>query len=30
MAKFDASILEKYGIKGSTVIAYNPSYEFLF
>ena len=30
MAKFDASVLEKYGIKGSTVIAYNPSYEFLF
>ncbi|MCR5180380.1 MAG: phosphoenolpyruvate carboxykinase (ATP) [Bacteroidaceae bacterium] len=30
MAKFDASILEKYGIKGSTVIAYNPSYEFLY
>ena len=30
MAKFDASILEKYGIKGSSVIAYNPSYEFLF
>ncbi len=30
MAKFDASILEKYGIKGSTVIAHNPSYEFLF
>ncbi len=30
MAKFDASILEKYGIQGSTVIAYNPSYEFLF
>ncbi len=30
MAKFDASILEKYGIKGSTVIAYNPSYEELF
>ena len=30
MAKFDASVLEKYGIKGSTVIAHNPSYEFLF
>ena len=30
MAKFDASVLEKYGIKGSTVIAYNPSYEFLY
>ena len=30
MAKFDASILEKYGIKGSTVIAHNPSYEVLF
>jgi len=30
MAKFDSSILEQYGIKGSTVIAYNPSYEFLF
>ena len=30
MAKFDASVLEKYGIKGSTVIARNPSYEFLY
>ena len=30
MAKFDASVLETYGIKGSTVIAHNPSYEFLF
>ena len=30
MAKFDSSILEQYGIKGSTVIAYNPSYEFLY
>ncbi len=30
MAKFDSSILEQYGIKGSTVIAHNPSYEFLF
>ena len=30
MAKFDSSILEQYGIKGSTVIAYNPSYETLF
>ena len=30
MAKFDSSVLEQYGIKGSTVIAYNPSYETLF
>ena len=30
MAKFDCSVLEQYGIKGSTVIAHNPSYEFLF
>ena len=30
MAKFDSSVLEQYGIKGSTVIAHNPSYEFLF
>jgi len=30
MAKFDSSVLEQYGIKGSTVIAYNPSFEELF
>ena len=30
MAKFDSSVLEKYGITGSTVIAHNPSYEQLF
>ena len=26
----DAKVLEKYGITGATVIAHNPSYEFLF
>ena len=30
MAKFDSSVLEKYGITGSSVIARNPSYEQLF
>jgi len=30
MATFDKSILEKYGITGSTVIAYNPSFEELY
>ena len=30
MAKFDKSVLEKYGITGSTEVLYNPSYEVLF
>ena len=30
MAKFDKSVLEKYGIKGTTEVVYNPSYEVLF
>ena len=30
MAKFDKAILEKYGIKGTTEVMYNPSYEELF
>ncbi len=30
MAKFDKSVLEKYGIKGTTEVVYNPSYETLF
>ncbi|MBR6016034.1 MAG: phosphoenolpyruvate carboxykinase (ATP) [Prevotella sp.] len=30
MATFDKSILEKYGITGTTEVAYNPSYEQLF
>ncbi|MBP3774651.1 MAG: phosphoenolpyruvate carboxykinase (ATP) [Bacteroidaceae bacterium] len=30
MAKFDNAVLEKYGITGATVIAYNPSYDELF
>ncbi len=30
MAKFDKSVLEKYGISGTTEVLYNPSYEVLF
>ena len=30
MAKFDKSVLAKYGISGSTEVLYNPSYEVLF
>ena len=30
MVKFDKSILEKYGITGTTEVVYNPSYEQLF
>ena len=30
MAKFDKSVLEKYGITGTTEVVYNPSYEVLF
>ena len=30
MAQFDKSILEKYGITGTTEVVYNPSYELLF
>mgnify|MGYP002623360941 CR=1 FL=1 len=30
MAKFEKSILEKYGITGTTEVLYNPSYEVLF
>ena len=30
MAKFDKSVLEKYGITGTTEVLYNPSYETLF
>lgn len=30
MAKFDKSVLEKYGITGTTEVVYNPSYEQLF
>ena len=30
MAKFDKSILAKYGITGTTEVLYNPSYEVLF
>ena len=30
MAKFDKSVLEKYGITGTTEVIYNPSYEVLF
>ncbi len=30
MAKFDKSVLEKYGISGTTEVVYNPSYEVLF
>ena len=30
MAKFDKSVLEKYGITGTTEVVYNPSYELLF
>ena len=30
MAKFDKSVLEKYGIVGTTEVLYNPSYEVLF
>ena len=30
MAKFDKSVLAKYGITGSTEVLYNPSYEVLF
>ena len=30
MATFDKSILEKYGITGTTEVVYNPSYEQLF
>ena len=30
MAKFDKSVLEKYGISGTTEVIYNPSYELLF
>ena len=30
MAKFDKSVLEKYGITGTTEVLYNPSYEVLF
>ncbi|MGM9733116.1 MAG: phosphoenolpyruvate carboxykinase (ATP) [Prevotella sp.] len=30
MAKFEKSVLEKYGITGTTEVIYNPSYEVLF
>ena len=30
MAKFDKSVLTKYGITGTTEVLYNPSYEVLF
>ena len=30
MAKFDKSVLEKYGITGTVEVLYNPSYEELF
>jgi len=30
MAKFDKSVLKKYGIQGTTEVIYNPSYELLF
>ena len=30
MAKFNKSVLEKYGITGTTEVIYNPSYEVLF
>ena len=30
MAKFDKSVLEKYGITGTAEVVYNPSYEVLF
>ena len=30
MAKFEKSVLEKYGITGTTEVLYNPSYEVLF
>ena len=30
MAKFDKSVLEKYGITGTKEVLYNPSYEVLF
>ena len=30
MAKFDKSVLEKYGITGTTEVVYNPSYDLLF
>ena len=30
MAKFDKSVLEKYGITGTTEVVYNPSYAVLF
>ena len=30
MAKFDKSVLEKYGITGTTEALHNPSYEVLF
>src|SRR5574344_1439834 len=30
MAKFDKSVLAKYGITGTTEVVYNPSYEVLF
>ncbi len=30
MAKFDQSVLSKYGINGTTEVIYNPSYELLF
>ena len=30
MAKFDKSVLEKYGITGATEVLYNPSYEVMF
>ena len=30
MANFDKSVLEKYGITGTTEVVYNPSYEVLF
>lgn len=30
MAKFDKSVLEKYGITGVQEVLYNPTYEVLF
>ncbi len=30
MAKFDKSVLQKYGITGTTEVVYNPSYEVMF
>ncbi len=30
MAKFDKSVLEKYGITGTTEVLYNPTYEVMF